>query len=269
MADGAATNRAIGYVRVSTTRQAEEGNSIASQSTRIQRYARDNGLRLMSRDIVIDDGVSGGVPFENRRGGRLVIERIETGKYGHLIALKLDRMSRDQVDAVQTIDQLDAVGIAVHFIDWFGSSLDTRSPMGRFMLQLVASLAEMERGLISERTRDGMSYLKENHLRFTRVIYGWDVRRDGSIVPNWNEQAIIDYMYWQMEANGMSATSVARSLNMRERRGKLGGRWQGSGVTRTAYNDFHVERNDYPRPDQWGTRNWHRQTIVPGNERVG
>ena len=48
MADGAASNRAIAYVRVSTTRQAEVGNSIASQSTRIQKYAKDRGLRLMS-----------------------------------------------------------------------------------------------------------------------------------------------------------------------------------------------------------------------------
>ena len=58
MTDEAATNRAIAYVRVSTTRQAEEGNSIASQSVRIQKYAKDKGLRLMSRDIIIDEGVA-------------------------------------------------------------------------------------------------------------------------------------------------------------------------------------------------------------------
>ena len=139
MAEGAATKRAIAYVRVSTVRQVEEGNSIASQSARIQKYAKDNGLILKSRDIVIDDGVSGGVPFDDRGGGRLVMDRIDTGKYSHLISLKLDRMSRDQIDAVQTIDLLDEEGIAVHFVDWFGSSLDTHSPIGRFMLQLVAA----------------------------------------------------------------------------------------------------------------------------------
>ena len=87
MADGAASNRAIAYVRVSTTRQAEEGNSIASQSVRIQKYAKDKGLRLMSRDIIIDDGVSGGVLFDQRGGGELVMKRVESGKFGHLIAL--------------------------------------------------------------------------------------------------------------------------------------------------------------------------------------
>ena len=52
-------DRAVGYVRVSTLRQAEEGNSIASQTLSLQRYARNRGLRLRSKDIVIDDGVSG------------------------------------------------------------------------------------------------------------------------------------------------------------------------------------------------------------------
>lgn len=268
MADGAASNRAMAYVRVSTTRQAEVGNSIASQSARIRKYAKDRGLKLMSRDIIIDDGVSGGVPFEQRGGGRLVMKRVESGEFGHLISLKLDRMSRDQIDAVQTIDLLDEEGISVHFVDWFGSSLDTRSPMGRFMLQLVAALAEMERGLISERTRDGMEYLRQNMMRFTHSIYGWNVRKDGSLVPNWKEQDAIDYMVWQMKGNDMSATSVARSLNKRGLKGKKGGNWQSSGVIRASYNDFHESRNDFPLPEKWGKRPWHRKEIIPENEKV-
>ena len=258
MADGAASNRAIAYVRVSTTRQAEVGNSIASQSARIRKYAKDRGLKLMSRDIIIDDGVSGGVPFEQRSGGRLVMKRVESGEFGHLISLKLDRMSRDQIDAVQTIDLLDEEGISVHFVDWFGSSLDTRSPMGRFMLQLVAALAEMERGLISERTRDGMEYLRQNMMRFTHSIYGWNVRKDGSLVPNWMEQDAIDYMVWQMKGNDMSATSVARSMNKKGHTGKLGGKWNSSSVLRTVRNGYHTERPCFGYPKGWGSKPWHR-----------
>ena len=63
MGAGAAEHRAIAYVRVSTVRQVEEGTSISSQSVRVSEYARFRRLRLMSRDIVIDDGVSGGVPL--------------------------------------------------------------------------------------------------------------------------------------------------------------------------------------------------------------
>ena len=60
--------RARGYVRVSSARQVDEGNSIDSQTASIQQYARDRGINLLSRDIVIDDGVSGGIPLWDRSG---------------------------------------------------------------------------------------------------------------------------------------------------------------------------------------------------------
>ena len=62
--------RAMGYVRVSSARQVDEGNSIDSQVASIQQYARDRGINLLSRDIVIDDGVSGGIPLWDRTGAR-------------------------------------------------------------------------------------------------------------------------------------------------------------------------------------------------------
>ena len=55
MADGAASNRAIAYVRVSTSKQADDGNSISSQVNRIRAYAKMRGLKLLSRDVVFTD----------------------------------------------------------------------------------------------------------------------------------------------------------------------------------------------------------------------
>ena len=84
MSGGAASNRVIAYVRVSTSRQVEDGNSIASQSEKIRKYVKNRGLRLMSKDIIIDEGVSGGIPFEERAGGKLVMKRVESRKFGHI-----------------------------------------------------------------------------------------------------------------------------------------------------------------------------------------
>ena len=266
--DGAAGNRAVAYVRVSTSRQADDGNSISNQENRILDYAKLRRLKLLSRDIVIDDGVSGGIPLWERPAGELLLDRIDSGKYQHIIAVKLDRLFRIVGDALDTIDYLHSEDIGVHIIDLNGQALDTSSSMGRFFITMMAALAEMERGRISERTQEGMAYLKDNHLQFTRSIYGWDAKADGSLVPNWKEQDAIDYMVWQMEGNDMSATSVARSLNKRGLKGKKGGKWQGSGVIRAAYNDFHESRNDFPLPAKWGKRAWHRKEIVPEDERV-
>ena len=259
MSSGVDRRRALGYIRVSTSRQVDEGNGLGSQSARVREYARFRGLDLKSRDIMIDDGVSGGVPLKRRVSGGTLIERVESGRYGHVIAVKLDRMFRLTTDAIETIDHFHANGVAVHFIDFNGQSLDTSNPTGKFFLTMVAAFAEMERGLIAERTKEGMDYLKSNHLKFTRAIYGWDVNSEGELRPNWAEQDRIDLMHWQMRTNGMSAMSVARMMNKRGHLGKLGGEWTSGSVKRVVGNKYHRSRNRFRAPEKWGRRPWHRR----------
>ena len=162
--------RAIGYIRVSTLRQVEEGNSLASQSETIRSYAKSRGLKMMSRDIVIDDGVSGGIPIWERKGGKRLLKMLESGKYEHVIVTKLDRMFRITSDAILTIDELREMGIGYHIINMGGQSLDTTSSMGRFILIFIASVSELERSQISERTREAIQYLRRNGRKFTRAI---------------------------------------------------------------------------------------------------
>ena len=56
MDNGVERNRALAYIRVSTSRQVDEGNGLGSQTARVKEYAKFRGLNLKSRDIVIDDG---------------------------------------------------------------------------------------------------------------------------------------------------------------------------------------------------------------------
>ena len=130
--------------------------------------------------------------------------------------------------------------------------------MGRFFLTMIGAMAEMERGLISERTQEGMDQLRATHQKFTQSIYGWDAQEDGSLIPNWYEQNAIDYMAWQVNENGMSATSVARQLNKIGMRGKRGGKWHGASVMRTIRNKFHNQRTKFPQPAKWGSKIWQR-----------
>ena len=95
--------------------------------------------------MIIDDGVSGGIPLWDREGGGLLLDRIESGKYKHIIAVKLDRLFRLVSDALDTIDYLHTEDIGVHIIDLNGQALDTSSTMGRFFITMMAALAEMER----------------------------------------------------------------------------------------------------------------------------
>ena len=252
-------SRAIAYVRVSSQRQVDEGVSIEAQIKRIREYARYKGMEIEDKDIIIEEGVSGGVPIWERPGGRHLRTRLETGAYPHILTMRLDRMFRLVTDALATVDELADSGISLHVVDMDGEAIDTSSSMGRFFLTIMAALAEMERGLVSERTQIGMDQLKATHKKFTQSIYGWDVDANGSLKPNWFEQNVIDFMIWQIDVNGLSYSGVARALNRQGIKGKRGGRWYSSGVSRIVQYEFHNERKKFPHPANWGSKVWHRK----------
>ena len=252
---------AIGYVRVSTVRQVEEGNSIQSQFEDIRNYAKSRGLIIRSKNIVIDDGTSGGIPIWERPKAQKLLKLVESGKYKHVIVTKLDRMFRLTNDAILTIEELKDAGVSLHIINMGGQSLDTSSAMGQFILTFIAAIAQLERGLIAERTKEAMNYLMSKGRKFTRSIYGWNVNKNGRLKPNWNEQSRIDFMYWQIKTNGATATMVAKMANKRGWKGKLGGKWHAQTVLNIIRNKYHRNRDQYGYPEGWRERSWHRKSM--------
>ena len=249
--------KAIAYIRVSSQRQVDEGVSLDAQKRRILDYARFKGIPLDEEDILIEKGVSGGIPLWERPVGRRLKQRLASGQYQHLMAMKIDRLFRVTSDMLNTIDELNAAGIDLHVVDMGGQAIDTTTAVGRLFLTIVAAMAEMERGLISERTQESMDQLKAMNKKFTQSIYGWDVEANGSLKPNWYEQNIIDLMDWQINVNGLSASAMARSLNAQGILGKRGGKWHSSGVSRVMKNEFHNERVKFAHPQNWGSKVWH------------
>lgn len=81
---------------------------------------------------------------------------IKLAVYGDCIVVwKLDRLGRSLKDVLFTVDELAARGINVRSLT---EPVDTTSPMGRLMMQILLAVAEMERNLIAERTRTSMAY---------------------------------------------------------------------------------------------------------------
>ena len=251
-------NKTIAYIRVSSQRQVDEGNSLEAQKRRIIQLAQFKGLSIAPEDFLIEKGVSAGIPLWERPVGRVLRRKLLSGEYSNLIAMKLDRLFRITTDMLLTVQEVEDMGVRLLIADLGGEAIDTSTSTGRFMLTIFGGIAEMERGLISERTQEGMEQLKAQNKRFTQSIFGWDVNEDGMLEPNWYEQDLIDWMDWQIEVNGMSAAAVARSLNSRGITGKRGGKWQGQSVKRTISHTFHENRADFPHPSQWGKMPWQR-----------
>jgi site-specific DNA recombinase len=249
-------SRAVAYARVSSKRQAEEGVSLDAQVERLIAYAEFRGLELDPEDIYIDDGISAAIHLWSRPAGRKMRETIYQERVGHVLALKMDRLFRDVQDCLGSVDELRGIGVDIHILDQDGGTLDTSTSRGRFFLTTIASLAELERGQISERTKLAMKHLKDNAKVFTGPIFGWD-RKGDDIVPNWREQDIIDYMRHRHYVQGWSGNKIAKQLNELKVKGKKGGSWTSSMVLRTCRYQFHENRKMFDRPDWWGTVEYH------------
>ena len=249
-------SRAVAYARVSSKRQAEEGVSLDAQVERLIAYAEFRGLELDPEDIYIDDGISAAIHLWSRPAGRKMRKAIYQERVGHVLALKMDRLFRDVQDCLGSVDELRGIGVDIHILDQDGGTLDTSTSMGRFFLTTIASLAELERGQISERTKIAMKHLKDNAKVFTGPIFGWD-RQGNNIVPNWREQDIIDYMRHRHYVQGWSGNKIAKQLNELKVKGKKGGSWTSSMVLRTCRYQFHENRKMFDKPDWWGTAEYH------------
>jgi len=249
-------SRAVAYARVSSKRQAEEGVSLDAQVERLIAYAEFRGLELDPEDIYIDDGISAAIHLWSRPAGRKMRETIYHERVGHVLALKMDRLFRDVQDCLGSVDELRGIGVDIHILDQDGGTLDTSTSMGRFFLTTIASLAELERGQISERTKIAMKHLKDNAKVFTGPIFGWD-RQGDDIVPNWEEQDTIDYMRHRHYRQNWSGNRIAKHLNEMGVKGKLGGSWTSSMVLRTCRYEFHETRRMFPHPDWWGEEPYH------------
>jgi DNA invertase Pin-like site-specific DNA recombinase len=219
-------NKAVGYVRVSTEEQASQGLSIPAQKEAIVAYARMRGLELV--EVIVDAGISGGKPLGARPGGRQLLALLAEGTVSHIVALRLDRLFRDASDCLATVEAWTKRGIVLHLLDVSGNSVDTSSAAGKFMLTILAAVAEMERNLIAERIRNVMSWKRRNGKVFGHPPYGF--ARDGDdLVPVEAEQRTLELIL-ELRARGYSLRKIARTLEARGIPTKRGGKWAAATV---------------------------------------
>lgn len=134
----------VGYCRVSTQEQARHGVSLDNQAERIKAWCdfQQRGTPLIVREL----GVSGG-SLQNRHQLRMALGMLERGDSLVVCALsRLVRSIRDALDIVKLLEQKGASLVSL------SEELNTETAAGRFLFHLLASLAELERGQISERT---------------------------------------------------------------------------------------------------------------------
>lgn len=182
-----------GYCRVSTDKQAEEGESLGVQQRQIEGWALMQGEPVA--ETFVERGVSGSVPIGKRPEGSRLMGLVRKGDT--IVTPRLDRFFRSALDALQTVENAQKRGIRIVVIDSLGDI--TGNGMARAFLTISAAFAELERHTIRER----VSTVKADQRSRGRYLggkvpFGYTVGEDGTdlegmLIEVPAEQAVIEH----------------------------------------------------------------------------
>jgi len=226
------------YARVSTEEQAQK-HSIDAQLDHLRTYANSNGYKI-SKEYV-DPGYSG--MMIQRPAYRALIEDAIKGKFTKIIVYKLDRLFRSTRHLLNLVHELEDYGVSVCSAT---EPFDTGTPVGRFTMQLFASVAELERNMFIQRSEMGrLKRLKKGFVWGSHPPYGYNYNRsEGKLEINKREAKVVRRIFDLYCRVDMSASKVANKLNRLGDKTRKGKEWRPDGIStilrRHAYMGKHA-----------------------------
>jgi site-specific DNA recombinase len=166
-------SRVVGYIRVSTEKQADSGLSLDAQRAKLTAYATALDLTLVA--IVVDAGES--AKTLDRPGLARVLAMLDAGEADGVLVAKLDRLTRSVRDLADLIERYFSERPTVRACTLLSvaDSIDTRTAAGRLVLNVLASVGQWEREVISERTTEALDVLKARGVKLGRPVRVFDV----------------------------------------------------------------------------------------------
>lgn len=216
--------KVIGYIRVSTAGQVEDGVSMDAQEAKIQAWADLNN----ADEVIVfrDEGISG-KRSDNRPGLQNALSMISKGDA--LVVYSLSRLSRSTKDALvlsETLSKKEADLVSL------SEKIDTTSAAGKMVFRMLAVLAEFERDQISDRTRFALAHKKANMEKTGGDIPFGYYLDNGRLVENPKEQRAI-ILIRDLRRKGYRLQAICVELERegyRTRRGNA--KWQPKTVSR-------------------------------------
>ena len=209
--------RAVGYVRVSTEDQAQNGVSLEAQEVKICAYCVAKDWELLC--IIRDEGCS--AKDLNRPRIQKIIDGARKQQFDVVVTLKLDRLTRSVKDLGYLVeDVFSHHGVAFSSLQ---DNFDTSTANGRMVMNILATIAQWERDIISERTRDAMAFMKQGLKLVGAVPFGFD-NGNGQLTPNPVEMKIAQKIV-SLRQQGRSYLHISDHLNAQGITSKNGGKW--------------------------------------------
>jgi DNA invertase Pin-like site-specific DNA recombinase len=146
---------------VSTEEQGRSGAGLAAQREAILRECERRGWRLV--EVIDDEGYS--AKDLRRPGIKIALDELKRGRADALVVAKLDRLSRSMVDFSALMAAAQRQGWALVALD---CAVDTSTPVGEVVANVLATFAQFERRLIGQRTREALEQKRKQGVRLGR-----------------------------------------------------------------------------------------------------
>jgi DNA invertase Pin-like site-specific DNA recombinase len=183
---------AFAYVRASTQEEVRQGSNERQKDT-IRQYAESRGYELE----FFEDKAKSGKNTQRPEFERM-LKSLES-KPQIVIVSKIDRFARSLSDLLKTLEYLDQNGVG--FVSVNDPGIDTTTPNGRLLLQILGAFAEFERNMINSRTKAGREQAMNRGVKFGRPALK---TRNGSFI---DRRKVLE-----LKDKGLSARAIAKSL---------------------------------------------------------
>ncbi|MBE6528604.1 MAG: recombinase family protein [Thermoplasmata archaeon] len=228
--------RAALYVRVSTEDQAIDGFSLEAQMRKLEAYCAAENYDIADR--YIDDGYSG------TKTARPEYQRMlkDIDKWDVIVVLKMDRIHRNSVNFTQMMDLLRKRN--KNFASVY-DQFDTVSAMGRFVMDIMQRIAQLESEQIGERVKLAMKYKAENgsgNLGSAHP-YGYEYK-DGNLVVIDDEAHIVRAIF-NMYTRGSTLQDICDYLNSAGIESKKGVGWSRQTISNILHNPIYIGQREW------------------------
>ncbi|MVT13899.1 MAG: DNA invertase Pin [Euryarchaeota archaeon] len=180
-----------GYIRASTIEEVKQGSN-ERQRELIEKFCREKGYELKIYEDQAKSGAS-----TDRPAFQKMMSEIDGADI--VVITKIDRMARSLIDLLNTIQILEKKGIG--FISLLDPGIDTTSPNGKLLLQILGAFAEFERNLINQRTQAGKEKARQRGVKFGRPR--------GKLK---NGKFIDEKLVMELKQKGLSARAIAKVM---------------------------------------------------------
>lgn len=247
------TIRVAIYARVSTEEQAEHGYSIDAQLDTLRKYCE-----LYDRVVAgeyVDRGVSG-KSMKGRYELQRLLQDAKEGKFDEVIVWKFNRMARKNIDLLHIVDLLEKNNVSFRS---FSENFDTSTSMGKFALQMMGAVGELERNTIVDNVKMGHKQRARTGKHNGKVPIGYrsvkvDERGKETRIVVVEEEAALVRNIFEQYATGHGLKAIANDLNRRGYKTKTGKTFSTCAIRDILDNPMFAGKIRYNRYENWAER---------------